>query len=96
MARASMPIVLIAMCCLTACQTTPVDKTDEQASVALTDLKTSAKPDGNGYIVNGTKVFSTFSPEAAIFLVYVRYGPGVGVYGPGVGIGIGVGPRWGW
>ena len=41
MARASMPIVLIAMCCLTACQTTPVDKTDEQASVALTDLKTS-------------------------------------------------------
>src|SRR6476661_2923331 len=41
----------------------------------------SAKPDGKDYIVNGTKVFSTFSPEAVVFLVYVRYGPGVGGIG---------------
>ena len=47
----------------------------------MTDLKTTAKPDGSHYIVNGTKVFSTFSPEAAVFLVYVRYGPGVGGIG---------------
>jgi alkylation response protein AidB-like acyl-CoA dehydrogenase len=39
------------------------------------------RPDGKNYIVNGTKVFSTFSPEAAVFLVYVRYGPGVGGIG---------------
>ena len=26
-------------------------------------------------------MFSTFSPEAAVFLVYVRYGPGVGGIG---------------
>src|SRR5262249_3616918 len=30
---------------------------------------------------NGSKVFSTFSPDAAIFLIYVRYGPGVGGIG---------------
>src|ERR1044072_6329593 len=54
---------------------------EPDAGSAATDLKTTAKPDGNGYIVNGTKVFSTFSPEAAVFLVYVRYGPGVGGIG---------------
>ena len=54
---------------------------EPDAGSAVTDLKTSAKPDGKNYIVNGTKVFSTFSPEAAVFLVYVRYGPGVGGIG---------------
>ena len=54
---------------------------EPDAGSAVTDLKTSAKPDGKSYIVNGTKVFSTFSPEAAVFLVYVRYGPGVGGIG---------------
>src|SRR3954464_10909366 len=33
---------------------------EPDAGSAVTDLKTSAKPDGSGYIVNGTKVFSTF------------------------------------
>ena len=54
---------------------------EPDAGSAVTDLKTSAKPDGKNYIVNGTKVFSTFSPEAAVFLVYVRFGPGVGGIG---------------
>src|SRR5713226_7711325 len=45
---------------------------EPEAGLAVTDLKTTAKPDGTGYIVNGTKVFSTFSPEASVFLVYVR------------------------
>src|SRR5580765_6699434 len=54
---------------------------EPDAGSAVTDLKTSAKPDGKNYTVNGTKVFSTFSPEAAVFLVYVRYGPGVGGIG---------------
>ena len=54
---------------------------EPDAGSAVTDLKTSAKPDGKSYIVNGTKVFSTFSPEAVVFLVYVRYGPGVGGIG---------------
>src|ERR1700732_4728715 len=55
--------------------------TEPDAGSAVTDLKTSARPDGSGYLVNGTKVFSTFSPDAAIFLIYVRYGPGLGGLG---------------
>ena len=55
--------------------------TEPNAGSAATDLATTAKPDGSHYILNGTKVFSTFSPDAAIFLIYVRYGPGVGGIG---------------
>jgi hypothetical protein len=55
--------------------------TEPDAGSAATDLRTSAKPDGSHYILNGTKVFSTFSPDAAIFLIYVRFGPGVGGIG---------------
>ncbi len=51
--------------------------TEPDAGSALTDLKTSARADGSHYVVNGTKVFSTFSPDAQIFLVYVRFGPGL-------------------
>jgi alkylation response protein AidB-like acyl-CoA dehydrogenase len=54
---------------------------EPDAGSAATDLKTTAKPDGTNYIVAGTKVFSTFSPEAEVFLIYVRYGPGVGGIG---------------
>jgi alkylation response protein AidB-like acyl-CoA dehydrogenase len=32
-------------------------------------------------VLNGTKVFSTFSPDAEIFLVYVRFSPGLGGIG---------------
>ena len=54
---------------------------EPEAGSAVTDLKTTAKQDGNGYVISGTKVFSTFSPEASVFLVYLRYGPGVGGIG---------------
>jgi hypothetical protein len=50
---------------------------EPNAGSAVTDLVTSAKPDGSHYVLNGTKLFSTFSPDAAIFLIYVRYGPGL-------------------
>ena len=55
--------------------------TEPDAGSALTDLKTSARADGADYIIDGSKVFSTFSPDAQIFLVYVRYGPGLGGIG---------------
>jgi alkylation response protein AidB-like acyl-CoA dehydrogenase len=55
--------------------------TEPEAGSAVTDLTTSARPDGAGFRLDGTKVFSTFSPDAAIFLVYVRYGPGLGGIG---------------
>jgi len=51
--------------------------TEPDAGSAATELKTAARPDGSHYIINGTKVFATFSSDAAIFLVYVRFGPGV-------------------
>src|SRR6202050_3844732 len=54
---------------------------EPDAGSAVTDLKTSARPDGSHYVVNGGKVFSTFSSEAQIFLVYLRYGPGLGGIG---------------
>ncbi len=51
--------------------------TEPDAGSAATDLKTTAKRDGAHYVVNGSKVFSTFSPDAQIFLIYVRFGPGL-------------------
>lgn len=47
------------------------------AGSAVTELTTSARQDGDHYVINGTKVFSTFSPDANVFLVYVRYGRGL-------------------
>lgn len=54
-----------------------VAMSEPEAGSALTDLKTTATDDGEGVRLNGTKVFSTHSPEADLFLVYCRYGPGV-------------------
>src|SRR5579862_706251 len=54
---------------------------EPEAGSAATDLATSAKQDGAHYVINGTKLFSTFSPDAKVFLIYVRYGPGVGGIG---------------
>jgi len=51
--------------------------TEPDAGSAVTDLRTSAQADGAQYVLNGSKVFSTFSPEAQIFLIYVRFGPGL-------------------
>lgn len=55
--------------------------TEPDAGSAVTDLKTSAKLDGDHYVINGSKIFSTHSSEAELFLVYVRFGPGVGGIG---------------
>ena len=53
-----------------------VAMTEPEAGSAVTELKSSATPDGNGFRLNGSKVFTTLSTEAEIFLVYVRFGPG--------------------
>src|SRR5690349_7196472 len=50
---------------------------EPHAGSAVTELTTNAKPDGDHYVINGSKVFSTFSPDAKVFLVYVRYGRGL-------------------
>src|SRR5262245_26558441 len=50
---------------------------EPEAGSAVTDLKTTARRDGAHCVINGTKVFSTHSPDASVFLVYARYSPGV-------------------
>ena len=51
--------------------------TEPDAGSSATDLTTRAVPDGDGYRVSGTKVFTTHGRHADLFLVYVRFGPGV-------------------
>jgi alkylation response protein AidB-like acyl-CoA dehydrogenase len=43
------------------------------AGSAVTELVTTATKVDGGYRINGTKVFSTHSPTATAFLVYVRF-----------------------
>ncbi len=53
-----------------------VGMSEPEAGSAVTDLVTSATPDGDGYRINGTKVFGTHSAEADYILAYVRFAPG--------------------
>lgn len=50
---------------------------EPEAGSAVTELKTTARLDDDHYVINGSKVFSTHSPEAELFLIYVRLGPGI-------------------
>ena len=58
-----------------------VGMTEPDAGSAVTDLTTSATPDGDGYRINGVKVFQTHATAAEVMLTYVRFGPGVGGIG---------------
>ena len=58
-----------------------VGMTEPEAGSAVTDLTTSAKPDGDGYRINGVKVFQTHASYAEVMLTYVRFAPGVGGIG---------------
>jgi alkylation response protein AidB-like acyl-CoA dehydrogenase len=54
-----------------------VGMTEPDAGSAVTDLKTNAQRVDGGWRINGSKVFTTHSAYAEVFLVYVRFGPGV-------------------
>ena len=58
-----------------------VGMTEPDAGSAVTDLTTSATRDGDGWRINGAKVFTTHSAYADVILTYVRFGPGVGGIG---------------
>lgn len=58
-------------------QVISVGMTEPDAGSAVTELKTTATPDGDGFRINGSKVFTTHGPFADIILAYVRFGPGV-------------------
>ena len=51
--------------------------TEPGAGSAVTELTTSARLEGEHYLVNGSKIFSTHSAEAGLYLAYVRFGPGL-------------------
>lgn len=53
-----------------------VGMTEPEAGSALTDLRSTCTADGNGYRLNGGKVFTSNSDDASVFLVYCRFGPG--------------------
>jgi len=53
-----------------------VGMTEPDAGSAVTELKTTATRDGNGWRINGTKIFTTHGPHADFILAYVRFGPG--------------------
>ncbi len=46
------------------------------AGSAVTELQTSARIEDEQIVLNGSKVFSTHSADASVYLVYVRFGPG--------------------
>jgi alkylation response protein AidB-like acyl-CoA dehydrogenase len=54
-----------------------VAMTEPEAGSAVTELRTTATPDGDGYRINGSKIFTTHGRHADLFLAYVRFGPGV-------------------
>lgn len=54
-----------------------VGMTEPEAGSALTDLRTTCTPDGEGFRLNGAKVFTSNSDDASLFLIYCRFGPGV-------------------
>jgi len=54
-----------------------VGMTEPEAGSAVTDLTTTAKPDGEGFRINGSKVFTTHAWYADVIVAYVRYGPGL-------------------
>jgi alkylation response protein AidB-like acyl-CoA dehydrogenase len=58
-----------------------VAMTEPDAGSAVTELKTTATPDGKGFRINGSKIFTTHGLHASVFLVYVRFGPGVDAIG---------------
>jgi alkylation response protein AidB-like acyl-CoA dehydrogenase len=49
---------------------------EPEAGSAVTDLRTTATEDGDEFVLNGTKLWSTHSADASVYLVYVRFGPG--------------------
>ena len=55
--------------------------TEPQAGSDASDLKTRARPDGNGYVLNGTKQFITSGSIADLVLAFAVTDPGAGKRG---------------
>ena len=53
-----------------------VSMTEPNAGSALTELTTACTADGDGWRLNGGKVFTSNTEDAGVFLVYCRFAPG--------------------
>jgi alkylation response protein AidB-like acyl-CoA dehydrogenase len=49
---------------------------EPDAGSAVTELRTTAREEGDALVIDGTKIWSTHSCDATVYLVYVRFGPG--------------------
>ena len=54
-----------------------VGMSEPDAGSSVTELKTSAIADGDDFLINGSKVFGSNTAEADVFLIYLRFGPGI-------------------
>jgi hypothetical protein len=52
--------------------------TEPDSGSSALALGTAARPDGDGWVLDGTKAFVTNAPVANVFVVYARTGPGIG------------------
>lgn len=57
--------------------------TEPEAGSAATDLKTTARPDDNSYVINGTKCFISNAGQAQVYTVVLRFGDIPGAKGLG-------------
>ena len=55
---------------------TTVAMTEPGAGSAVTDLRTTARIEGDQVVLNGQKIFNSNGPHAHYYLAYVRFGPG--------------------
>ena len=60
-----------------------VGMTEAEAGSALTDLRTRAEPDAEGWRINGRKVFCTGGGHSEAYMVYCRFGDTRGAKGIG-------------
>lgn len=49
---------------------------ESEAGSAVTELKTNAVVDDDDIVINGTKLWSTHSSDATVYLIYVRFAEG--------------------
>jgi len=60
-----------------------VSMSEPDAGTALTDLSTSAAPQGNGYVVNGTKRWTSGGGHSDYYVTYCRFSEDAGAKGIG-------------